>query len=84
MATSGSARTVTCDPAWLTVCPPHSSRKSRCRHKAVLALLASFTTIQPAFQTAGLSNPGEPEHSRIPRTRIGYGSSEGLLTCSFA
>jgi hypothetical protein len=70
MATSGSARTVTCDPAWLTVWPPHSSRKSRCRHKAVLAPLASLTTSQPAFRPGNLSNLADPKHSRIPRDRI--------------
>src|SRR5438445_7635607 len=68
---SGSARTVTCDPAWLTVCPPHSSRKSRCRHKAVrLALLVPVTTSQPAFRPANLSDLADPKHSRIPRDRI--------------
>src|SRR3984893_17025516 len=81
MATSGSARTVTGDPAWLTVGPPHSSRKSRCRHKAVLALLASVTTSQPAFrpQTCPISLTRSTAEDRaieyLPSTGLADGMS---------
>ena len=37
-ASSGMARRLTCDPSSLTVSPPHSSRKSRCRSNTPLAI----------------------------------------------